>query len=125
MWEGAAPRGASVTLGMALRADCDAAWGGAHGRGVPSAAAWRLGVRVARTAGPGPGRPGWVGVGRARAAPLFLPRSFRSLAASAAGKRQPGRGDGPQRSETWRAAFTFVSHKSHRGTWKPREGRIA
>lgn len=35
MWEGAAPRGASVTMGIALGADCDAARGGALGAGFP------------------------------------------------------------------------------------------
>lgn len=103
VWEGAAPRGASVTMGIALGADCDAAWGGARGRGVPSAAAWPLGVRVRRRAGAGAGPPGPVGVGRpgGRALPaaaLFPAIGRGGAAGSGAGKRPPERGQEPRLS---------------------------
>ena len=80
MWEGAAPRGASVTMGIAFGADCDAARGGARRLGVPLAAALRSEAGVRSGAGgrvEAAGARDGVEVGRARAAARFLPRSFR------------------------------------------------
>lgn len=85
--------------------------------------------RERRGRGPGPGGRDRGGEWGGRAALLFLPpRSFRELAARPRGTRRGETAAGAGRgspAEAGRAAFTLVSHKSHRGNCKPREGRIA
>lgn len=87
-------------MGIALGADCDAAWGGAPRHGVPSA--WQLGVRVPRKAGSRARRPGMGGSrasqsGRSLPAAALFPVIGRlGPAGSSAGKRQLNPGEDPQ-----------------------------
>lgn len=89
-------------MGIALGADCDAAWGGAHRHGVPSVAAWRLCVRVPRKAGSRARPPGMGGSwasqsGRSLPAAALFPVIGRlGPAGSSAGKRQLNPGEDPQ-----------------------------
>lgn len=79
---GGGARGASVTMGIAPGAHCDAARGGARGRGVPSAAApWSAARAAVPARGRSVARDGWE-LGDPRAATRFLPRSFPVIGAS-------------------------------------------
>lgn len=108
--EGAAPRGASVTMGSP-RADCDA-------RGSPYASAWRCGGRAPS----GAARSGWPGGGRASAGwgGCWASLSVGSLPAALPVIGRPGR---VRRGETLPGRGSGSPAEDGRATyipWSPR-----
>lgn len=120
VWEGAAPWGASVTMGIAVGADCDAARGGAHRRGVPSDAALRSGGRVLSGVGARAPERGMGGSWASRSGRSLPAALFPVIGRSANDSRGGERGS-PAKAR--RATFTFVSHKSHWGNLEAAGGQ--